>query len=559
MSIGRRASLQCNLFRECNVVDNNESYGDYKSFCYLKKFVNDQNNIEQRHNSFSNLRHNQLALGCRSIIPRQSNMNGVTGYTPASSSNSSPNHHRSSQPSICYYSRSDLFDGSVSNRETSYPHSIVERSKIIDQFGSPRLGSNGQRKIPQHVLYHTPSQPILKLSHNTQQICNPYTPTTTPYDSPIAGRKLPMKPIGQQRLLHRAPKSDLNFRFQRHLEEIERRSLEKNPEEIDPVYLALKQAHKTYGRRSSSSHNCDSISPSPRNLSQTSLQDSGYIEAVLENRSRLLGSTPLLNQQNISPHNCQNSNYGQAIPNIQQQTSDVYSPILNTTSYQVQQFTTPRKRPPKLEKQMKSLSLDCADMPPVMTSTVRSPYRNNNNTSNPNTSIPMQQQKQQQQVSRNVRVIGKHNEVGNELDKGSSVNSLTASPRKLPPQNLPLSQLMHVVIHEYRSPKATFSLMIGQRMRIVDNGDPDWLHGFIIGDLTESLLTFPSTCVSPIYGNEQPMRVTQNIMIPDTKLRLYRDQVVFAQADTIRTDNKVLVRTERDKFAHCPLSNLQIL
>lgn len=238
---------------------------------------------------------------------------------------------------------------------------------------------------------------------------------------------------------------------------------------------------------------------------------------------------------------------------VQQQPSGVYSPISNNTNYQIQQYSIPKRRAPKLEKQMKSLSLDCADMPPVMTSTVRSPYRNGNNIGN-NTVIVSSKQ----QPSKNVRILPKHGEIM-EKDKPSSLNSQTASPRKLPQKNFPASQLMHIVIHEYRSPKAVFSLTIGQRMRIVDNGDPDWLHGFIIGDLTETLLTFPSTCVSPIYGNEQPMRVTQNIMIPDTKLRLYRDQVVFAQADTIRTDNKVLVRTERDKFAHCPLSNLQIL
>uniref|UniRef100_A0A0K0EAS3 SH3 domain-containing protein n=1 Tax=Strongyloides stercoralis TaxID=6248 RepID=A0A0K0EAS3_STRER len=546
----RRASLQCNLFRESSFLDNNETYCDYKSSNHLKKCITDQHHFQDRHNSFSNLKYCHLTLLGKPFYSKQSIMNELNSCNSVASSNSSPRHRRS-QPSICYYSRSDLLDPSFVNKEEIYPYSVFERKKLIDEYGNSRIGSNSKRRIPTNILHHTPSQPILKLSHNTQQTCNIYTPNNTPYNSPITGRKLPMKPIVQQRFLPRAHKSDLNYRFQKHLEEIEKKVINRNPEEVDPVYLALKQAHKTCGRRSSSSHNYDSISPSPKNLSQTSLQDSGYVEAGIENRPRLLGSTPLLNQQNISVHNCQNLNYGQT--SIQQQPSGVYSPISNTTNYQVQQFSTSNRRPPKLEKQMKSLSLDCADMPPVMTSTVRSPYRNGNNGGNNAVTVSSKQHS-----SKNVRLLPKHGEVV-EQDKASSLNSQAASPRKLPQKNFPASQLMHIVIHEYRSPKAAFSLTIGQRMRIVDNGDPDWLHGFLIGDLTETLLTFPSTCVSPIYGNEQPMRVTQNIMIPDTKLRLYRDQVVFAQADTIRTDNKVLVRTERDKFAHCPLSNLQIL
>lgn len=35
----------------------------------------------------------------------------------------------------------------------------------------------------------------------------------------------------------------------------------------------------------------------------------------------------------------------------------------------------------------------------------------------------------------------------------------------------------HVVIHEYvAGPDA--ALYLGERLRVVDNGDPDWLYGF---------------------------------------------------------------------------------
>lgn len=68
---------------------------------------------------------------------------------------------------------------------------------------------------------------------------------------------------------------------------------------VDPVYLALKQATGIYGRRGSSAHNFDSATPSPRNLSDASLQDSGYAEASYS-RGPLVGSTPQLDQSGNS-------------------------------------------------------------------------------------------------------------------------------------------------------------------------------------------------------------------------------------------------------------------
>uniref|UniRef100_A0A1I7TDW9 Ovule protein n=1 Tax=Caenorhabditis tropicalis TaxID=1561998 RepID=A0A1I7TDW9_9PELO len=61
---------------------------------------------------------------------------------------------------------------------------------------------------------------------------------------------------------------------------------------VDPVYLALKQATGRYSRRGST--NFESASPSPRNLSQVSLQDSGYVEMGSSKANPLLGSTPQL-------------------------------------------------------------------------------------------------------------------------------------------------------------------------------------------------------------------------------------------------------------------------
>ncbi|KAI6180859.1 hypothetical protein M3Y98_00766500 [Aphelenchoides besseyi] len=62
------------------------------------------------------------------------------------------------------------------------------------------------------------------------------------------------------------------------------------PEVVDPVYLALKQATGKYGgQRRGSSNQFDSSTPSPRNLSQISLQDSGYAENVGGSRGQLFG------------------------------------------------------------------------------------------------------------------------------------------------------------------------------------------------------------------------------------------------------------------------------
>lgn len=36
----------------------------------------------------------------------------------------------------------------------------------------------------------------------------------------------------------------------------------------------------------------------------------------------------------------------------------------------------------------------------------------------------------------------------------------------------------HVVIHEYAGSTLETTLFLGDRLHIVDNGDPDWLHAF---------------------------------------------------------------------------------
>jgi hypothetical protein len=161
----------------------------------------------------------------------------------------------------------------------------------------------------------------------------------------------------------------------------------EDAEVIDPVYLALKQATGRYGgsnssRRGSSAHNFDSASPSPRNLSQVSLQDSGYAE-ISNSRNQLLGSTPMLDQPGMPPAKAMSNGL---IPQ--------------------------RRRAPKLNKQMKSLSLDCAEMPPEMKcSTMRSPFK-----------------------SKPIRQAQGFATSGETSDWERSLSPVGPSPRRLPPQ-----------------------------------------------------------------------------------------------------------------------------
>lgn len=265
---------------------------------------------------------------------------------------------------------------------------------------------------------------------------------------------------------------------------------------VDPVYLALKQATGIYGRRGSSAHNFESATPSTRDLSDASLQDSGYSEAAYS-RGPMISSTPQLNQSGTN-------NGG-------------------------------KRRPPRLHKQMKSLSLDCADPPPSMASGMRS------------------KGKLSSAILRNNDSSGDISEW--ERSRSPSGPSPHLTPRRISSSNV--LQGSHVVIHEYvADPEA--SLCLGDRLRVVDNGDPDWLYGFKTDDRTDRLISFPSTCVALLQRGEQPMLLKQNVHIPEVKMRLYRDQVVFAQPDSI-VNGRVLVRTERHAFVQCPLQYLLLL
>jgi hypothetical protein len=55
------------------------------------------------------------------------------------------------------------------------------------------------------------------------------------------------------------------------------------------------------------------------------------------------------------------------------------------------------------------------------------------------------------------------------------------------------------------------------------------------------------------------MKLVQNCHIAEAKLRLYRDQVVFVQPNSMSEDNRVLIRNESGKLAYCSLQYLMLL
>ncbi|CDH93039.1 SH3 domain-containing protein [Caenorhabditis elegans] len=264
---------------------------------------------------------------------------------------------------------------------------------------------------------------------------------------------------------------------------------------VDPVYLALKQATGRYSRRGSTTF--ESASPSPRNLSQVSLQDSGYVEMGSSKANPLLGSTPQLD------------NAGRSVG---------------------------RRRAPKLTQQMKSLSLDCQDMPPRINQNTRSPLISGSKL-----------------APRDYRKPG--------INGSSDFSDVERSCSPIVKSRRSSSSALHaggyIVIHEY-SPSNGSSLVLGEKVRVVDNGDPDWLHGFRLNDRTEHMISFPATCVAQMMAGEQAMRIQQNVFVAEQKLRMYRDQIVFVQPESL-VEGKVTVRTEHNALAPCPLSYLALI
>ncbi|KAF8376156.1 hypothetical protein PRIPAC_82585 [Pristionchus pacificus] len=404
-------------------------------------------------------------------------------------------------------------------------HSSSRLPSSIPHPHNRSLSSIFTASIPPHPIQtsYRHSQPEIRFADPIVSSTHRYNPHSTPPRTPRTCQ-LP------RRYLKRAPQSDLAYRLQRHHNDLSERgnsSNESTPSrDVDPVYLALKQATARYpaptggSRRSSSSHLVDSQTPSPRNLSQVSLQDSGYSDVMgykhgeTHSQPRMLGSTPQLDDRDPTPP------------------------------------SSSRRRAPKLSKQMKSLSLDCDAPPRVVNGHTRSPARGR--------LLP-----RTQAIGRGPNGSGSDLSDWERSCSPGGVHVYGTAPSSAPIHSRRASSSAvstprpYVVTHEY-IPADGSALLLGDRMQIVENGDPDWLHGFKLDDRTEKLYSFPATCVALMRNGEQPMKIVQNVFVADQKLRLYRDQVVFAQPETMR-DGKVTVRTERDAYVPVALQHLSLL
>ncbi|KRZ57995.1 hypothetical protein T02_785 [Trichinella nativa] len=144
-------------------------------------------------------------------------------------------------------------------------------------------------------------------------------------------------------------------------------------------------------------------------------------------------------------------------------------------------------------------------------------------------------------------------------------SSMTSSSRSSPGSIAPVVTAQH--IRKLGMKMKSFSLDCEQPSETAEYNDDDSALesdvssssniNFITGYKSNEIIgRFPSTCTSRIYMNERPMQVVQNLNLWDgsVNLRLYRDQVVFAQNED--EDGLVLVRTEKHRRINCPANYL---
>ncbi|KAL3100011.1 hypothetical protein niasHS_001937 [Heterodera schachtii] len=332
---------------------------------------------------------------------------------------------------------------------------------------------------------------------------------------------------------------------------------------IDPVYLALKEATEKYGnkagknRRFSQNIGCggagtgdSTTTPSScsRNLSQASLLDSGTFSVSGDYGG--IGS---------GFNNASSTRLFVSGGSTSQLEGGLFSSAPNTASSRGDRI--------KLTEKMKSFSLDCAEPP-----SAADQHQQKHGIAGVYPNYRMKQ----------LRSPRTHAESFDQCMKRSSSPSAATFfagrlPRRLPTvpdqqkqqyrTNLTVQQslensivipsILHIVTHEYIGTDC--ALRPGERLVVVDNGDPDWKHGFKLNDRTESLFIFPSTCIAAYRTEEeQPMRLIQTCNLMDQKMRLYRDQVVFVQPNSLGEDGRVTVRNEHDKFVKCPLQFLTL-
>ncbi|KRY11194.1 SH3 and cysteine-rich domain-containing protein [Trichinella patagoniensis] len=284
---------------------------------------------------------------------------------------------------------------------------------------------------------------------------------------------------------------------------------------IDPIYLALKMANEMAQRRRSSlkspqqtGAHCNAKSPQ---LSQMNSYDSNEF-------SRSSRDSLFTRKQSC----CQISLTNSSMTSSSRSSPGSIAPVVTAQHIR------------KLGMKMKSFSLDCEQ---------------------PSETAGFSQLKGGHCFK--VRPISKQysseyndddSALESDVSSSSNINFITAKNANQ------VSPTVYIVTHDFRAKFVDeLDLKKGERVMVLDKSDPDWWQGY---KSNEIIGRFPSTCTSRIYMNERPMQVVQNLNLWDgsVNLRLYRDQVVFAQNED--EDGLVLVRTEKHRRINCPANYL---
>ncbi|KRZ57996.1 SH3 and cysteine-rich domain-containing protein [Trichinella nativa] len=312
---------------------------------------------------------------------------------------------------------------------------------------------------------------------------------------------------------------------------------------IDPIYLALKMANEMAQRRRSSlkspqqtGAHCNAKSPQ---LSQMNSYDSN--EFSRSSRDSLFTrkqSCCQISLTNSSMTSSSRSSPGSIAP-VAVQSSPNLTSQKSTESNESDPYDSKSSRVTaqhirKLGMKMKSFSLDCEQ---------------------PSETAGFSQLKGGHCFK--VRPISKQysseyndddSALESDVSSSSNINFITAKNANQ------VSPTVYIVTHDFRAKFVDeLDLKKGERVMVLDKSDPDWWQGY---KSNEIIGRFPSTCTSRIYMNERPMQVVQNLNLWDgsVNLRLYRDQVVFAQNED--EDGLVLVRTEKHRRINCPANYL---
>ncbi|KHJ43702.1 variant SH3 domain protein [Trichuris suis] len=321
-------------------------------------------------------------------------------------------------------------------------------------------------------------------------------------------------------------------------------------EPVDPIYLALKMANEMAQRRRSSVIRLPPQSLMPKGAMPNSQDGSG--DSTLEelptdmshSRESVFSRKQSTCQMSLTPSSMTSSSRSSPGPLLISEVKS--SPNLTyqkSTESSEGEGRASMRQMRRLAMKMKSFSLDCDS------SAEQSAMHSQGDKCAGFSVLKGGRCFKVRPLTREPSIDANEEDSALESDVSTSSGALTGSNRLKS-----LGHILCVVTHEFRA-KFTDELELKKTERVVvfDRSDPDWWQGY---KQSESAGRFPSTCVARILPNERTMQVVQNLNLWDgsTNLRLYRDQVVFAQPED--QDGLVEIRTEKNRRINCPAAYL---